>query len=82
MSIDDNLRDMFKEAIPPADTPPGLADQLIARSATTGSAGAGGGTAGAAGGFGLPLIIGLAVASGIVVGGVFGLFGGGGTPST
>ena len=82
MSIDDSLRDMFNKAIPPADTPSGLADQLIARSATTGSAGAGGGTAGAAGGFGLPLIIGLAVASGIVVGGVFGLFGGGGTPST
>ncbi len=80
MSIDDNLRDMFKEAIPPADTPPGLADELIARAATTGNSGAGGGTTGGAAGFGLPLIIGLAVAGGVVLGGVLGLFGGGSTP--
>ncbi len=80
MNIDDNLRDMFKEAIPPADTPPGLADQLIARAATTGSSGAGGGAAGGTTGFGVPLIIGLAVAGGLIVGGVLGLFGGGGTP--
>ncbi len=79
MNIDDNLRDMFKEAIPPADTPPGLADQLIARAATAGSSGAGG-AAGGTTGFGVPLIIGLAVAGGLIVGGVLGLFGGGGTP--
>jgi hypothetical protein len=77
MSLDDNLRDMFNEAIPPADTPPGLADQLVSRAATAGSA-----AAGASSGFSLPLIVGLAVAGGIIAGAAFGLFSGGGTPPT
>ncbi len=75
MSIDDQLRNMFDEAIPPVDPPPGLADDVIAR-----AAGAGGTTAGT--GFGLPLVAGLAVVAGLIVGGAFALFGGGGSSGT
>lgn len=75
MSIDDQLRDLFDKEIPPADTPLDLADELIARATASG----GTNTSGA--GFNLPLIIGLAVAGGLIVGGVLALLGGGGSPT-
>ncbi len=75
MNIDDRIRDLLHDAIPPAETPPGLADELIARMSTSGGGGGAGG-----GGLSMPLVLGLAAVGGMLVGAAWGLFGGGSAP--
>jgi hypothetical protein len=74
MNLDDTLRELLNESIEPVEPPPGLAEELIARAAAGGAAGAGGASGGV---FGLPMIIGIAIGAGVIIGGAFGFFGGG-----
>jgi hypothetical protein len=74
MSLDDTLRELLNGSMEPVEPPPGLADELIARAASGGAAATGGASSGV---FGLPLIIGIAIGAGAIIGGALGFFGGG-----